>query len=514
MNVTYASEHLKPRVSDRFQAGAAALASSRGGADVKCGDGASSYSMRTLQGNWNEERFDSRNLQPAPVIQTDLQHVWKTSTQLQLASSASAHAAPVATAADLYARAQHIESVLSAGPQAAAGWTGTATAVTQQTMLDIVDGRARAYPGHQPEQELPPKKNSAGYLPSSSNTAFATEIKDNYTPPVERLQRTQVNAPDLYSGPAGDKVGYVIFKIRLLMHQKDAPPSEQSVYAQRVTKQMAITMCKQRNVNVTSGGKRDVSAATFTVAYLRRQLQAAEATPTVGGIAKGDGMLNFAELKAGLTQLCGLDLDDDEIQALHRHFDKDRKGEVPIAQVVKAIRGDMNSRREAVVRRAFDLLSEVVRNKTGSPVVRFKHILDHFDAAQHPSVLSGVASADQIVRCQFEDFFAAPIEKQTAWLDGLVEFEQFREVYADHSASIEADYAFEKAVRNTWHVSGGDGAAANSSCRRVTVVHTNGRVTKETILNDLGVAETDMAAMLTNLQAQGVKDVKRILLNA
>ncbi len=43
--------------------------------------------------------------------------------------------------------------------------------------------------------------------------------------------------------------------------------------------------------------------------------------------------------------------------------------------------------------------------------------------------------------------------------------------YADLSASVDNDVYFELLVRNTWHVSGGEGLATNTSCRRVLVIY-------------------------------------------
>ena len=49
------------------------------------------------------------------------------------------------------------------------------------------------------------------------------------------------------------------------------------------------------------------------------------------------------------------------------------------------------------------------------------------------------------------------------------------------SASIDDDDYFELMIRNAWHISGGEGWCANSSCRRVLVTHADGRQTVEEI---------------------------------
>jgi hypothetical protein len=65
-------------------------------------------------------------------------------------------------------------------------------------------------------------------------------------------------------------------------------------------------------------------------------------------------------------------------------------------------------------------------------------------------------------------------------------------------------------IINAWHISGGEGQCANSSCRRVLVNHTDGHQSVEEIKNDLGVAATDKQAMFVNLVAQGISTVASI----
>ena len=60
-------------------------------------------------------------------------------------------------------------------------------------------------------------------------------------------------------------------------------------------------------------------------------------------------------------------------------------------------------------------------------------------------------------------------------------------------------------VRNAWHISGGTGQSANTTCRRVLVIHSNGQQTIEEIEDDLGVASTDTKAMIEFLESKGMK---------
>ena len=65
-------------------------------------------------------------------------------------------------------------------------------------------------------------------------------------------------------------------------------------------------------------------------------------------------------------------------------------------------------------------------------------------------------------------------------------------------------------IRNAWHISGGEGACANTSCRRVLVYHTDGSQTVEEIKNDLGLKADDIKGMTERLKAQGVKNIEKI----
>jgi len=91
-----------------------------------------------------------------------------------------------------------------------------------------------------------------------------------------------------------------------------------------------------------------------------------------------------------------------------------------------------------------------------------------------------------------------------------VSWEEFLDYYSDISAGIDSDQYFELMLRNAWHISGGTGAAANTSCRRVLVVFNDGAQKIMEIKNDLGIGPKDTDLMRQNLEAQGVSGIKRI----
>lgn len=58
---------------------------------------------------------------------------------------------------------------------------------------------------------------------------------------------------------------------------------------------------------------------------------------------------------------------------------------------------------------------------------------------------------------------------------------EFCKYYANLSSSIDEDDYFELMIRNAWHISGGEGWCANTTCRRVLVTHKDGTQTVEEI---------------------------------
>ncbi|CEG37563.1 calcyphosin-like protein [Plasmopara halstedii] len=126
-----------------------------------------------------------------------------------------------------------------------------------------------------------------------------------------------------------------------------------------------------------------------------------------------------------------------------------------------------------------------------------------YRAKKHPDVLQGRKTKDEVL-LEFLDTFDGG-EK-----DGKVHPNKFVRYYTNISASIDDDYYFELVIRNAWHMSGGVGWSANTTCRRVLVKHTNGSNTIEEVKNDMGIAAGNVEAIRTNLQAQGINDLQSI----
>jgi WD40 repeat protein len=137
---------------------------------------------------------------------------------------------------------------------------------------------------------------------------------------------------------------------------------------------------------------------------------------------------------------------------------------------------------------------------TGDGVITLEDIMQSYDVSLNPEVVAGKITAEEAFRTFLDAFDAGSPEK-----DGRVERDEFRDYYRLISAAIDSDDYFELMIRNAWHMSGGEGQAASTTCRRVLVTHEDGRQTVEEIVDDLGIAADDMDEMKRNLRRRGIR---------
>jgi len=213
----------------------------------------------------------------------------------------------------------------------------------------------------------------------------------------------------------------------------------------------------------------------------------------------GDGNLDREDFKWGLYDY-GVHLNDAQFEMLLDAFDRNKDGLISFDEFLVTIRGPMNERRLKFINMAYDLL-----DKDGSGVVTKSDIAVAYDTSEHPEVIAGTMTEDEVITEFMEQW-------ETQEADGIVSRAEFEEYYKDVSASIDNDDYFELMMRNAWHISGGEGWCGNTSCRRVLVVHNNGSQEVVEIENDLGLDADDIQGMLDRLAAQGVTDIKRISL--
>lgn len=215
----------------------------------------------------------------------------------------------------------------------------------------------------------------------------------------------------------------------------------------------------------------------------------------------GDRKLSRREMKEGM-QTYGVHLDAAELDHVFDAFDRDGDGFITITEFLRTLRGEMNKRRTDMVMMAYERL-----DKNCDGTVTFKEIRSIYEAGtkDHPAVLDGSKTPEEVMM----EFIANSWDKNG---DGTITAKEFKDYYNDISVNIDNDDYFELMIRNVWHISGGEGWCANTSCRRVLVIHMDCSQTVEEIKDDLGIGPNDLDKMRENLEAQGINDIKEIQL--
>ena len=116
-----------------------------------------------------------------------------------------------------------------------------------------------------------------------------------------------------------------------------------------------------------------------------------------------------------------------ELAILMDHFDTDKSGGVSLTEFTRALRGDLNKRRQALVNKAFARL-----DTDGSGVVTVDDLATVYDVSSHPGVADGRVTVKEALK-----EFLGGWEGQDK--DGMVTLKEFSDYYADLSASIDSD---------------------------------------------------------------------------
>jgi Ca2+-binding EF-hand superfamily protein len=206
----------------------------------------------------------------------------------------------------------------------------------------------------------------------------------------------------------------------------------------------------------------------------------------------GSKTLDLGEFKKAMKEM-NMNLSDAELRMLFEYFDVDHSGSINFEEFIQGVRDPLTDRRLRLVMMAFGKL-----DTSGDGAVDAQEIASKYDATKHPEVIAGRMSSEQVLR-HFLDTFDVGGE-----IDGKVTRQEFINYYSNIGASIDNEEYFELMIRNAWHISGGEGAAANSANRRVLVTRADGSQYVEEIKDDLGLKANDKAGMIARLKAQGV----------
>lgn len=153
------------------------------------------------------------------------------------------------------------------------------------------------------------------------------------------------------------------------------------------------------------------------------------------------------------TKLCRdyrIPIDDKEVKALFKEFDKDRNGTIDYDEFLRGIVGAMNKRRLVIVKKAFEKL-----DKNGNGKVELDDIRGTYNASKHPDVIAGKKTEDEILG-EFLDTFEYHFNllNDNKSKDRSISLEEFNEYYNNISMSIDNDEYFELMINSAWNLDG------------------------------------------------------------
>jgi Ca2+-binding EF-hand superfamily protein len=214
-----------------------------------------------------------------------------------------------------------------------------------------------------------------------------------------------------------------------------------------------------------------------------------------------DQQLSAAELDAGLSRI-GVKLSPAELNTVMAHVDRNSDSGVTVGEFCRTVRGAITAQcRLDILQVAFARL-----DASGNGVIELSELAPRYDTARHPDVVAGKKTPEEVL----EEF----VGDWDANGDGRIPLAEWLDYYSNISCTIDNDQYFELMIRNAWHISGGTGAAQNTTCRRVLAKFADGREQVLEIQDDIGIRSDDVAAMKAKLLHQGHRGIVSIKLTA
>ena len=140
-------------------------------------------------------------------------------------------------------------------------------------------------------------------------------------------------------------------------------------------------------------------------------------------------------------------LNDNQIQMAFVSFDRDNTGEIDYDEFLRTIRGEMNDFRKNLVNQVFNKL-----DINGNGEISFDEIQAKYNARNHPEVLSGRKTEEEILKefmDTFQDTYNYLCGTET---DNIITLEEFMEYYENVSMTIDNDEYFEIMLNNGWNL--------------------------------------------------------------
>ena len=153
----------------------------------------------------------------------------------------------------------------------------------------------------------------------------------------------------------------------------------------------------------------------------------------------GNKKVDSEEFNVGLREN-GVDLTQEESDALLHYFDRDGDGHINFDEFLVGIRGKLNERREAIVMKAF-----LKFDKDCSGSITAEDLADVYRVDMHPKYISGEKTKEEILLEFLENF--GDRNK-----DGVISKDECKEYYAAVSSNIDNDDHFILLMRNAWQL--------------------------------------------------------------
>lgn len=151
------------------------------------------------------------------------------------------------------------------------------------------------------------------------------------------------------------------------------------------------------------------------------------------------GRLDREELRWGMKDF-GVELSERDLDCLMDALDVNGDGQISYDELLRGLRGNLTHRRREMIKQAFNKL-----DVDGSGVVTLENVANLYDASQHPGVMEGKLTEEEVLR----EFMS---QWDTIDKDGVVTLPEFMEYYKDVSASIDTDDYFVFMMERAWHI--------------------------------------------------------------
>ena len=126
----------------------------------------------------------------------------------------------------------------------------------------------------------------------------------------------------------------------------------------------------------------------------------------------GNHLLDADDFRWGLLDY-GIQINKSDAQEIIEKFDRDGNKMLDFNEFLRFLRGDINASREQWIKKAYNKLDVTLDGQ-----VTVEDIAQIYDASQHPEVIEGKKSEEQI----FKEFMQQWDTKQR---DGVITFDEF-----------------------------------------------------------------------------------------